>query len=104
MSEPDVAAAALSVQPDRSSFFYYESLTLSCAVPGNFSGWTVKRNTSTKSSVPCEVWGQPKESSCTIKGVYPSDSGVYWCESESGECSNIINITVSSKFAIADCC
>uniref|UniRef100_A0A669C923 Immunoglobulin domain-containing protein n=1 Tax=Oreochromis niloticus TaxID=8128 RepID=A0A669C923_ORENI len=87
-------SATLSIHPDRSAFFYCETVTLSCAVPGSFSSWTVKRNTSTKSSVSCETWGQLNRSSCTIKGVYPSDSGVYWCESDRGECSNTINIRV----------
>uniref|UniRef100_A0A669B889 Fc receptor-like protein 5 n=1 Tax=Oreochromis niloticus TaxID=8128 RepID=A0A669B889_ORENI len=100
VSQPDVfeaaAAATLSIHPGRSVFFFYETVTLSCAVPGSFSSWTVKRNTSTKSSVPCETWGQLNGSSCTIKGVYPSDSGVYWCESDSGECSNTINIRVAT--------
>ncbi|XP_030608926.1 uncharacterized protein LOC115796693 [Archocentrus centrarchus] len=86
------AAAALSVHPDKSVFFYYETVTLSCADTED----TVKRNTSTKSSVSCEVWGQLRGSSCSIKGVYPSDSGVYWCESKSGKSSNTINITVST--------
>uniref|UniRef100_A0AAZ1XMI4 Ig-like domain-containing protein n=1 Tax=Oreochromis aureus TaxID=47969 RepID=A0AAZ1XMI4_OREAU len=90
------AAATLSIHPSRSVFFYYETVTLSCAVPGNFTGWTVKRNTSTRSSLSCETWGQLHGSSCTIKGVYPSDSGVYWCESDSGECSNTINIRVAT--------
>ncbi|XP_025757445.1 Fc receptor-like protein 5 isoform X3 [Oreochromis niloticus] len=90
------AAATLSIHPDRSVLFFYETVTLSCAVPGSFSSWTVKRNTSTKSSVSCETWGQLNGSSCTIKGVYPSDSGVYWCESDSGECSNTINIRVAT--------
>ncbi|CAI5686067.1 unnamed protein product [Oreochromis niloticus] len=99
VSRPDVfepAAATLSIHPGRSVFFYYETVTLSCAVPGSFSTWTVKRNTSTRSSVPCETWGQLNGSSCTIKGVYPSDSGVYWCESDRGECSNTINIRVAT--------
>nr|XP_024655469.1 Fc receptor-like protein 5 [Maylandia zebra] len=100
VSQPDVfeaaAAATLSIHPGRSVFFYYETVTLSCTVPGNFSSWTVKRNTSTRSSVSCETWGQLNGSSCTIKGVYPSDSGVYWCESDSRECSNTINITVTT--------
>ncbi|XP_019209753.2 Fc receptor-like protein 5 isoform X2 [Oreochromis niloticus] len=90
------AAATLSIHPSRSVFFYYETVTLSCAVPGSFSSWTVKRNTSTNSSVSCETWGQLNGSSCTIKGVYPSDSGVYWCESDRGECSNTINIRVAT--------
>ncbi|XP_005754323.1 Fc receptor-like protein 5 [Pundamilia nyererei] len=88
--------ATLSIHPGRSVFFFYETVTLSCAVPGSFSSWTVKRNTSTRSSVSCETWGQLNGSSCTIKGVYPSDSGVYWCESDSRECSNTINITVAT--------
>uniref|UniRef100_I3JAZ9 Ig-like domain-containing protein n=1 Tax=Oreochromis niloticus TaxID=8128 RepID=I3JAZ9_ORENI len=92
----EVRAATLSIHPSRSVFFYYETVTLSCAVPGSFSSWTVKRNTSTKSSVSCETWGQLNGSSCTIKGVYPSDSGVYWCESDRGECSNTINIRVTT--------
>ncbi|XP_039883214.1 Fc receptor-like protein 5 isoform X1 [Simochromis diagramma] len=99
VSRPDVfepAAATLSIHPGRSVFFYYETVTLSCAVPGSFSSWTVKRNTSTRSFVSCETWGQLNGSSCTIKGVYPSDSGVYWCESDSRECSNTINITVTT--------
>ncbi|XP_076738769.1 Fc receptor-like protein 5 [Maylandia zebra] len=91
-----VKAAALSIHPGRSVFFYYETVTLSCAVPGSFSSWTVKRNTSTRSSVSCETWGQLNGLFCTIKGVYPSDSGVYWCESDSRECSNILNITVTT--------
>ncbi|XP_025757383.1 uncharacterized protein LOC109194487 isoform X3 [Oreochromis niloticus] len=91
------AAATLSIHPSRSVFFYYETVTLSCAVPGSFSSWTVKRNTSTNSSVSCETWGQLNGSSCTIKGVYPSDSGVYWCESDRGECSNTINIRVAKN-------
>ncbi|CAI5686061.1 unnamed protein product [Oreochromis niloticus] len=91
-----ITAATLSIHPSRSVFFFYETVTLSCAVPGSFRSWTVKRNTSTKSSVSCETWGQLNGSSCTIKGVYPSDSGVYWCESDSGECSNTINIRVAT--------
>uniref|UniRef100_A0A7N8WP72 Fc receptor-like A n=1 Tax=Mastacembelus armatus TaxID=205130 RepID=A0A7N8WP72_9TELE len=88
--------STLSIHPDRSQFFRYETFTLSCEVPGTFSGWKVMRNTSSSSLVPCEAgWGLPEGSSCTNKAVYTSDTGLYWCESEQGEHSNVLNITVN---------
>ncbi|XP_018541224.1 Fc receptor-like protein 4 [Lates calcarifer] len=96
-------SATLSVYPDRPQFFRYETFSLSCSVPGGFDGWAVKRNTSSGSVVPCEVgWGRSNGSSCTIKGVYSSDSGLYWCQSERGECSNVLNITVNTGDVIME--
>ncbi|XP_022625355.1 low affinity immunoglobulin gamma Fc region receptor III-like isoform X2 [Seriola dumerili] len=90
-------SATLSIHPDRSQFFRYETFTLSCAVPGNSSSWTLKRNTSSGSFVSCEVgWGRLRGSSCSILGVYSSDTGVYWCESKEGERSNVLDISVNS--------
>ncbi|XP_039462282.1 low affinity immunoglobulin gamma Fc region receptor II-a-like [Oreochromis aureus] len=37
----------------------------------------------------------PTGSYCTISNVYPEDSGEYWCETEGGNRSNKINITVT---------
>uniref|UniRef100_A0A4W6CF26 Ig-like domain-containing protein n=1 Tax=Lates calcarifer TaxID=8187 RepID=A0A4W6CF26_LATCA len=76
----------MSIHPNRSQFFQYDSITLSCAVPTNASVWILKRNTSSQISQPCSSgWGVPQGSSCTIQGAYPTDSGEYWCESERGE-------------------
>lgn len=93
-------AATLSIQPDRTQFFRYEAFSLNCAVPGNFNGWAVRRNTSMGLRVLCEDgWGRPNGSSCINNRAYSADSGLYWCESEK-ECSNTLNITVNSKTAI----
>uniref|UniRef100_A0A8C1VRS6 Ig-like domain-containing protein n=1 Tax=Cyprinus carpio TaxID=7962 RepID=A0A8C1VRS6_CYPCA len=40
------------------------------------------------------LWGSQTGSTCTISSTIPDDTGVYWCESESGENSPPVNITV----------
>ncbi|XP_032382959.1 low affinity immunoglobulin gamma Fc region receptor II-a [Etheostoma spectabile] len=86
-----VVIAALRVLPNRSQFFQYESVTLSCGPLGGSAGWRVKRNTSTNINEPC---GRTNTTPCVISELYPFDTGVYWCESAAGECSNAVNITV----------
>uniref|UniRef100_A0A8C1WVK4 Ig-like domain-containing protein n=1 Tax=Cyprinus carpio TaxID=7962 RepID=A0A8C1WVK4_CYPCA len=39
-------------------------------------------------------WGSQTGSTCTISSTITEDTGVYWCESESGENSPPVNITV----------
>lgn len=93
----EATAAALSVQPDRSQFFRYETVRLRCDVSGTSSDWMVKRNTSSGSDLPCHSWGESHGSSCIISEVYKSDTGEYWCESAGGDYSSILSIRVNSK-------
>lgn len=91
-------AATLSVTPDRSQFFRYETLSLTCAAPANSSGWSVRRNTSFQTSKVCGIgWGVMAKTSCNIENAYQSDTGEYWCESPQGGCSNKVNITVTGN-------
>ncbi|KAE8279458.1 High affinity immunoglobulin gamma Fc receptor IB [Larimichthys crocea] len=95
--------AALRVVPNRSQFFQYEEISLSCEQQGNSSEWTVKRNTSRKINQDCFTsWGTVNESICVTNTLYPADSGVYWCESAAGECSDPINITVTRGLVILE--
>ncbi|XP_038840123.1 Fc receptor-like protein 5 [Salvelinus namaycush] len=94
--------ASLIVSPDRSQFFKYESVSLSCEVQGNSAGWRVARNTSRGNLSECNTdWGKQQGSSCIVS-LIPSFSGVYWCESGSGEHSNAVNITVHDGAVILE--
>ncbi|XP_070964874.1 Fc receptor-like protein 5 [Oncorhynchus clarkii lewisi] len=93
---------SLSVRPNRSQFFEYESLTVSCEVQGSSAGWTLKRYTSTGKLSACgSDWGKQQGSSCIVSLIL-SDSGVYWCESGSGEHSTAVNITVHAGGVILE--
>uniref|UniRef100_A0A673W110 Ig-like domain-containing protein n=1 Tax=Salmo trutta TaxID=8032 RepID=A0A673W110_SALTR len=95
-------SASLSVRPDRSQFFKYESVSLSCEVQGNSAGWRLKRYTVSGDRSDCgRKWGKPQGSSCIVS-LIPSYSGVYWCESGSGEHSNAVNITVPAGAVILE--
>ncbi|KAM6894273.1 Fc receptor-like protein 5 [Lycodopsis pacificus] len=92
--------ASLRLVPNRSQFFQYESVTLSCVDSGHFSEWRVKRNTSTQKNEECMNWGTRNESRCFINGLHQLDTGVYWCEFGAGECSDTVNITVTGGSVI----
>ncbi|KAL0970735.1 hypothetical protein UPYG_G00246540 [Umbra pygmaea] len=86
----DLGDAFLIISPDRSQFFYDESVTLSCVF-----GWRMKRYTLNEGTLECgNNWGKPKGSICTISSIRPKDNGHYWCESGSGEQGYVVNITV----------
>ncbi|XP_031600265.1 low affinity immunoglobulin gamma Fc region receptor II-like [Oreochromis aureus] len=91
-----IISAMLSIHPDRSQFFWYDTITLSCEGTDNSGNWTLKRNTSSKTAESCiSGWGVSNQTSCTIMDTYASDTGIYWCESDRRECSETINITVT---------
>ncbi|XP_032437903.1 Fc receptor-like protein 4 [Xiphophorus hellerii] len=88
------SAATLTVTPDRSQFFQHDRITLTCVT--NSSGWKVMRTIANKVTEECKRgWGIPTESACNIKDAYPIDTGEYWCESNRGERSNKVNLTIS---------
>ncbi|XP_058616758.1 immunoglobulin superfamily member 1-like [Onychostoma macrolepis] len=87
---------SLIVRPSRTQHFTSDSLSLSCEDQSNSTGWTVRRYTDSRRLEDCSSLrrGSQTGSTCTIRDTITHDTGVYWCESESGENYHPVNITV----------
>ncbi|XP_039518807.1 sialoadhesin-like, partial [Pimephales promelas] len=87
---------SLIISPSRTQHFTSASLSLSCENQSNSDRWTVRRYTDSGGLKDCSsVWGSQTGSTCTIRPTI-TDTGVYWCHSESGENYHPVNITVHS--------
>ncbi|XP_038851203.1 carcinoembryonic antigen-related cell adhesion molecule 5-like [Salvelinus namaycush] len=94
VSDPQ-PSVSLKIRPNRTQHFTSTSLSLSCEEKRNSTGWRLKRYREKAVESECvSNWGSRAGSTCTIRYTYTGDSGVYWCESGSGEYSNAVNITV----------
>ncbi|XP_073330721.1 sialoadhesin-like [Pagrus major] len=83
-------AASLTVSPDRVQHFFQDSVTLKC--DGNSTSWRVVKFNEYGHVTQCSIWGKMTGSTCkTHTSQYIN--GVYWCESETGQFSNAVNIT-----------
>ncbi|XP_071401731.1 low affinity immunoglobulin gamma Fc region receptor II-a-like [Centroberyx affinis] len=92
---------SIRVIPGRSQFFKYDLVSLGCE--SSAGGNTVKRNRSGRAPESCAYgWGRFNGSFCTIFDLYPQDSGLYWCETEPGEHSHAVNITVTAGSVILE--
>ncbi|XP_073721199.1 uncharacterized protein [Misgurnus anguillicaudatus] len=91
-------SVSLIIRPNRSQHFSSESLSLSCEDHSNSTGWTVKRYTDTLGTCLSSVRRSTgTTSNCTIRSLITSDTGVYWCQSESGKKLHPVNISVHSQ-------
>lgn len=91
------SAASLTVSPNRVQHFIYDSVSLNCS--GNSSQWRVMTFTQDgylRELRECGNWGIMTESTCNIDHLLYQDA-VSWCESESGQFSNGINITAPCR-------
>ncbi|XP_078020063.1 low affinity immunoglobulin gamma Fc region receptor III-A-like isoform X2 [Epinephelus lanceolatus] len=94
-------AAFLRITPDRLQHFKYESVSFDCEGPGGSTKLRMIRNTE-EFDPACHISQTSSGSFCTIRRVYPSDSGEYWCETEGGERSNSVNISVTAGSVILE--
>ncbi|KAL6490972.1 hypothetical protein MHYP_G00013170 [Metynnis hypsauchen] len=93
----------LRVSPNRTQHFVKDSLSLSCEGQSDSTGGRVRRYTHSEKVSDCSSgWGSVAGSTCSISSLNTSYSGVYWCECESGESSNPVNITVTNGSVILE--
>ncbi|XP_062371969.1 Fc receptor-like protein 5 [Sardina pilchardus] len=98
-----VSLASVMIPSNWTQIFTSEPLSLSCGVQGNSTGWRLRWFTGRGGESECpNDWRSETGSSCSISSAAPSDSGVYWCQSESGEQSNPVNITVHNGDVILE--
>ncbi|XP_056224966.1 uncharacterized protein LOC130164322 isoform X1 [Seriola aureovittata] len=105
LSGQTVSAVSLNVSPNLQQFFIEDSVSLSCIgggqtggqTVGQTGGQTVKRTSGGQTGDCGSGFGTSDGSSCRVSGLSQSDSGVYWCETSSGETSLQVNISVTLK-------
>ncbi|XP_031647722.1 uncharacterized protein LOC109888005 isoform X3 [Oncorhynchus kisutch] len=96
-------SVSLTVNPNTTQHFTSTSLSLSCEEKGNSTGWRLMSYRERRVKSGCvSNWGSIAGSTCTIIYTYTWYSGVFWCESGSGEYSNAVNITVNDGDVILE--
>ncbi|XP_030017815.1 uncharacterized protein LOC115438378 [Sphaeramia orbicularis] len=99
----NVSSVSVDVRPNLQQFFRGDSLSVSCA-DVQTDGWTVKRRLKNGKTQTCgnseRTFGEIVGSSC-VSHVVADSSGVYWCETSSGQQSEQVSITVTEEWTIS---
>ncbi|XP_008302644.1 sialoadhesin-like, partial [Stegastes partitus] len=90
--------AVFRIVPNRLQLFQHESVSFLCEGLDNSTQLRGIRNAEGFISV-CDV---TEVVSCTIRRVYLTDSGEYWCETDGGDRSSSANITVTAGSVILE--
>ncbi|XP_008419463.1 low affinity immunoglobulin gamma Fc region receptor II-a-like isoform X2 [Poecilia reticulata] len=98
VSAPTGSAVSLRVSPDLQQFFSDQSVNLSCEDPLDSDGLVVKKMTGGPSASCGADFG--RLSPFCLLNEYKNFSGSYWCETSTGDGSDLINIIVSDKHLI----
>ncbi|XP_048091921.1 carcinoembryonic antigen-related cell adhesion molecule 5-like isoform X2 [Alosa alosa] len=87
--------ASVVVSTNKTQHFTSESLSLGCEEQsGSFIRWRLRWSSGKMERDVCPFDWTKTGSKCHISSATQTDSGVYWCQSASGEQSNPVNITV----------
>ena len=88
----------LHISPNRLQHFQLESISFQCTV----GLLRLRRITDITDSDPkCDTTEKTSTgSSCKFDRAFSTDSGEYWCETEGGQQSNSVNITVTGMCVV----
>ncbi|XP_076128301.1 Fc receptor-like protein 5 [Alosa pseudoharengus] len=88
--------ASLVIRPNRSQHFANGTISVSCELQNNSTRWKLRWQTGQYEITECPSgWTSEEEFTCSTRHLSPHDTGLYWCESESGQYSNLVHITVT---------
>ncbi|XP_040887715.1 high affinity immunoglobulin gamma Fc receptor I-like [Toxotes jaculatrix] len=94
-------AAFPHVDPDRLQFFEFESVSVRCEQTVGFPEWRLMKKFNKIIPTNSRNWN----TSAPSWNIYPAferHSGEYWCETEAGERSGAVNISVTAGFVILE--
>ncbi|XP_059210262.1 low affinity immunoglobulin gamma Fc region receptor II-b-like [Centropristis striata] len=94
-------AVFLRITPNRLQHFQYDTVSFDCVESDASTKLRALKKTEKKCVPECVIKTYAGSSS-TIKRVYQSDSGEYWCETGGGERSSRVNITVAAGSVILE--
>ncbi|XP_062371991.1 Fc receptor-like protein 5 [Sardina pilchardus] len=92
----------LVVTPNKTAHFASQSLSLNCTDNGILTGWRLRWFSGMMEREKCPYGWTNTGSSCSINSLSSAHSGVYWCQSESGEQSDPVNITIHYGMVILE--
>ena len=89
--------ARLVIRPNRTFMYESQFFSMSCEAEDNSTGWTLRwyreKESDGEEESDCPAgWTSKDRSTCSANYLYTKDTGVYWCESESGQHSNAVEI------------
>ncbi|CAK6982044.1 low affinity immunoglobulin gamma Fc region receptor II-like [Scomber scombrus] len=94
-------AVFLRITPNRQQHFQLASVSLNCdGIDDSIQLRGIRTND--KFTPACQIKRTQTGSFCTIDRAFPGDSGEYWCETNGGERSNSISITVTGGSVILE--
>ncbi|KAF7645890.1 hypothetical protein LDENG_00196860 [Lucifuga dentata] len=90
--------ASIKVTPNRVQHFSLKSISLTCE--GTSAEWRIRRAPDEDPKLACSNWQEMTGSTCNIDTL--EHNAAYWCESELGQFSNAVNISVHTQNLILE--
>ncbi|XP_047454284.1 high affinity immunoglobulin gamma Fc receptor I-like [Mugil cephalus] len=91
--------AVFQIIPNRLQLFQYETLSLHCE---GLNGSSLIRGIRGSEGFLSACEDTNQAFTCTVPRAYQADGGEYWCETETGQTSNTVRVTVAPNCVILE--